>query len=46
MSKLHDHVSTFSGATILGDGNVALILDVVHLIAAGQHQEAQLRAAG
>ncbi|SCB18453.1 chemotaxis protein CheA [Rhizobium hainanense] len=46
MSKLHDHVSTFSGATILGDGNVALILDVVHLIAAGQYQEAQLRAAG
>ncbi|WP_267549339.1 chemotaxis protein CheA [Rhizobium rhizogenes] len=46
MSKLHDHVSTFSGATILGDGNVALILDVVHLIAAGQHQEAQLRAVG
>ncbi len=46
MSKLHDHVSAFSGATILGDGNVALILDVAHLIAAGQHQEAQLRAAG
>jgi two-component system, chemotaxis family, sensor kinase CheA len=46
MSKLHDHVSSFSGATILGDGNVALILDVAHLIAAGQHQEAQLRAAG
>jgi two-component system, chemotaxis family, sensor kinase CheA len=46
MSKLHDHVSAFSGATILGDGNVALILDVVHLIAAGQHQEAQLRIAG
>lgn len=46
MSKLHDHVSSFSGATILGDGNVALILDVGHLIAAGQHQEAQLRAAG
>lgn len=46
MSKLHDQVSTFSGATILGDGNVALILDVAHLIAAGQHQEAQLRAAG
>ncbi|NLR98238.1 chemotaxis protein CheA [Rhizobium sp. P38BS-XIX] len=46
MSKLHDHVSTFSGATILGDGNVALILDVVNLIAAGQQQETQLRAAG
>jgi two-component system chemotaxis sensor kinase CheA len=46
MSKLHHDVSTFSGATILGDGSVALILDVGHLVAAGQHQEAQLRAAG
>jgi two-component system chemotaxis sensor kinase CheA len=44
MSKLHDDVSTFSGATILGDGSVALILDVVNLVAAGQQQEAQLRA--
>jgi two-component system chemotaxis sensor kinase CheA len=46
MSKLHHDVVTFSGATILGDGNVALILDVAHLVAAGQQQEAQLRAAG
>ncbi|MGR6429838.1 chemotaxis protein CheA [Rhizobium sp. PAMB 3174] len=46
MSKLHNNVSSFSGATILGDGNVALILDVTHLVAAGQHQEAQVRAAG
>ncbi|WP_439629665.1 chemotaxis protein CheA [Shinella sp.] len=46
MSKLHHDVVTFSGATILGDGSVALILDVTHLIAVGQHQEAQLRAAG
>jgi two-component system chemotaxis sensor kinase CheA len=46
MSKLHHDVGTFSGATILGDGNVALILDVAHLVAAGQQQEAQLRAAG
>ncbi|MFD1744489.1 chemotaxis protein CheA [Rhizobium helianthi] len=46
MSKLHHDVATFSGATILGDGGVALILDVGHLIAAGQQQEAQLRAAG
>lgn len=46
MSKLHHDVATFSGATILGDGSVALILDVGHLVAAGQHQEAQLRAAG
>ncbi|MDX3927781.1 MAG: chemotaxis protein CheA [Shinella sp.] len=46
MSKLHHDVVTFSGATILGDGNVALILDVTHLVAVGQQQEAQLRAAG
>jgi two-component system chemotaxis sensor kinase CheA len=46
MSKLHHDVATFSGATILGDGNVALILDVAHLVIAGQQQEARLRAAG
>ncbi|MGG7518271.1 chemotaxis protein CheA [Allorhizobium undicola] len=45
MSKLHHSVQTFSGATILGDGSVALILDVTHLVAAGQYQEAQLRTA-
>lgn len=46
LSKLHHDVATFSGATILGDGSVALILDVAHLVAAGQQQEAHLRAAG
>jgi two-component system chemotaxis sensor kinase CheA len=46
MSKLHHDVVTFSGATILGDGSVALILDVAHLVAVGQQQEAQLRAVG
>jgi two-component system chemotaxis sensor kinase CheA len=49
MSKLHDDVATFSGATILGDGGVALILDIASLVAAGQDhtgkdQEARLRA--
>ncbi len=44
MSKLHEDVETFSGATILGDGGVALILDIVNLVAAGQDQEARLRA--
>ena len=44
MSKLHDEVATFSGATILGDGSVALILDVGNLVSLGQEQEAQLRA--
>ncbi|MDL2399236.1 chemotaxis protein CheA [Rhizobium mayense] len=46
MSKLHNDVAHFSGATILGDGSVALILDVVHLVTVGQQQEAHLRAAG
>jgi len=46
MSKLHHDVATFSGATILGDGDVALILDGGHLVAEGQQQEAHLRAAG
>jgi two-component system chemotaxis sensor kinase CheA len=44
MSKLHEDVETFSGATILGDGGVALILDIANLVAAGQDQEARLRA--
>jgi two-component system chemotaxis sensor kinase CheA len=46
LSSFHADVETFSGATILGDGDVALILDVSHLVAAGQRQDAQLRAAG
>jgi len=46
LSRLHADIATFSGATILGDGSVALILDVAHLVAAGQQQEARLRAAG
>ena len=45
MSKLHAGLATFSGATILGDGSVALILDVSHLVALGQQREAQMRAA-
>ncbi len=45
MSKLHSGLPTFSGATILGDGGVALILDVGHLVAQGQQQEAQMREA-
>jgi two-component system chemotaxis sensor kinase CheA len=45
MSKLHAGLPTFSGATILGDGGVALILDVAHLVAQGQQQEAQMREA-
>lgn len=36
MSKLLDDVHEFSGATILGDGTVALILDVPRLVQLGQ----------
>jgi len=45
LSKLQADVQTFSGATILGDGGVALILDVPHLVEAGQRLEKQFRAA-
>lgn len=44
LSKLHADVQTFSGATILGDGTVALILDVPRLIDLGQAQEANHKA--
>lgn len=36
LSRLHAEVGIFSGATILGDGTVALILDVPRLIDLGQ----------
>ena len=45
LSKVHARIGTFSGATILGDGTVSLILDVAHLVAAGQANEEQPRAA-
>lgn len=45
LSRFHAGIETFSGATILGDGGVALILDVPHLVTAGQQQEERLRAA-
>ena len=44
MSALHRCVATFAGATILGDGGVALILDIGHLVSLGQDQEERLRA--
>jgi len=46
LSRFHAGIETFSGATILGDGGVALILDVPHLVSAGQQQEDRLRAVG
>ena len=36
LSKLHADVTIFSGATILGDGTAALILDVAQLVALAQ----------
>ena len=46
LSKLHADVEMLSGATILGDGAVALILDIPHLVAFGQVREENQRAAG
>ena len=46
LSKLHSDVETFSGATILGDGTVALILDIPHLVELGLAHESRLKAAG
>lgn len=45
LSSFHAQIETFAGATIMGDGGVALILDVSNLVAAGQRLEEQLRAA-
>ena len=45
LSRLHADVQIFSGATILGDGTVALILDVAHLVEHGQQHEEHLRIA-
>jgi two-component system chemotaxis sensor kinase CheA len=46
LSKFHADVNIFSGATILGDGTIALILDTVHLVESGQQHEERLKAAG
>lgn len=39
LSKLHSEVTMFSGATILGDGSAALILDVAQLVAHAQSHQ-------
>ena len=39
LSKLHSGLKWFSGATILGDGTVSLILDTLHLVGLGQHED-------
>jgi len=43
LSKLHTDLETFSGATILGDGTVALILDTSRLVSFGQAHEEKFR---
>ncbi|GAA3704193.1 chemotaxis protein CheA [Sphingomonas cynarae] len=45
LTALHRGVASFAGATILGDGSVALILDIGQLVAAAQPREERLRAA-
>jgi two-component system chemotaxis sensor kinase CheA len=45
LSKLHADVTMFSGATILGDGSAALILDVAQLVALAQAQSEKQQAA-
>ncbi|MBE7184355.1 MAG: chemotaxis protein CheA [Methylobacterium mesophilicum] len=42
LSRLHAGVRHFSGATILGDGTVALILDPMQLSSFGQHADGRL----
>ena len=44
MSPLHRDVRSFLGATILGDGEVVLVLDVIRLIDYGQSRQDRLRA--
>ena len=44
LSRLHADVATFSGATILGDGAVALILDIPHIVSLGQTLETRHKA--
>jgi two-component system chemotaxis sensor kinase CheA len=45
LTALHRGVTSFGGATILGDGSVALILDIGQLVAAAQPREERPRAA-
>ena len=43
LSPLHSGLKSFSGATILGDGTVALILDVAQLVGLGRAHEDKTR---
>jgi two-component system chemotaxis sensor kinase CheA len=44
LSRLHSGIKNFSGATILGDGTVALILDTAHLVGFGQVHDDRFKA--
>jgi two-component system, chemotaxis family, sensor kinase CheA len=44
LSRFHASIGAYSGATILGDGSVALVLDVAYLAAAGQANTERRRA--
>lgn len=44
MSPLHEDITQISGATILGDGTVALILDPIHLTEVGRDVRAAITA--
>ncbi|ATC32017.1 chemotaxis protein CheA [Caulobacter vibrioides] len=46
LSSFHADIGAFSGATILGDGGVALILDIPALVQLGQRHDAPMRVAG
>ena len=46
LSRLHADVTMFSGATILGDGTVALIMEIPRLVEYGHEQEQLLKATG
>jgi two-component system chemotaxis sensor kinase CheA len=45
LSPFHRGIGLFSGATVLGDGGVALILDVAQLVARGPQIEAAMEQA-
>jgi two-component system chemotaxis sensor kinase CheA len=44
LSRLHADADAFSGATILGDGSVALILDIAQAVESGHTMEERRRA--
>ena len=44
MSRLHRDVRNFLGTTVLGDGSVVLILDVLRLVEFGQSRHERLKA--